>query len=213
MIQIRRVIASILGKDEEAVHTEEIHRVGEVWNSFDEVTQTVLCLRCGQEICPFAKTIEETSMITGISIKEIRKIEVPAMRRIEESLKPKARMKVLVLDDMEANVHHAIRYYWQGPEMVGETVQTVAEALAAVEKHQPDAILLDIELEKCANEGAEVARILRDRGWRGIIISHSTLAVKEQKRIMRPAGVEHHMDKGSPNFRWCLTGECICHKI
>jgi len=269
---ISDICASIVRKNIEEIDQEVILSADTLFANLEEQTKQIIYWRCGIEID--AKTVEEVSMTLGLSIPEIREIEVPAMRSIEATLKaldyekdaPKrtpeyiqmqealyeAKMapirvyeakklwiadecrrlmaeeekieaekaegrsikeQILVLDDFSQNVDMFVNHYRHTMSVHGEVVISVHEALQAVEKYQPEVIMLDIELTNlCANEGAEVALKLKEQGYKGLIISHSSMPVEVQKEIMLASGVVHYIEKHT-SFLPCIKGECKCHKI
>ena len=55
--------------------------------------------------------------------------------------------KILIVDDHEV-IRHGLRMMFEGTDLeIAAEATTAAEALAAVEKSTPDAILMDIRME------------------------------------------------------------------
>jgi len=67
------------------------------------------------------------------------------------------------------------------------------EALEAVERLAPDTVLLDIGLPRL--NGYEVARRVRERGGRQLLIALTGWGQEEDRERARAAGFDHHLVK------------------
>lgn len=120
-------------------------------------------------------------------------------------------MKIIVIDDLRDVVESSVRALRAtGHEATGAQVISVPQAIGAINAAKPDAILLDIQLTEGGSEGAEVARLLKEQNYPGLIIGHSSFSQREQRRILAPHGVKHFARKGSLSILECLTGVCAC---
>lgn len=121
-------------------------------------------------------------------------------------------MKLLVLDDRADILENVVRALSGIFEVSGAKVTSAEAALEAIKTHQPEAILLDIQLNS-GTEGVEVAKKLQRQGYQGLVIGHSSFSLKEQKALLGPYGVRHFASKGSISILLCLKGLCSCGQV
>jgi hypothetical protein len=100
--------------------------------------------------------------------------------------------RVLVVDD---NVDSAtsLTMLLQTMGFEAESAHDGMEALEAVERLAPDTVLLDIGLPRL--NGYEVARRLRERGGRQLLIALTGWGQEEDRERARAAGFDHHLVK------------------
>lgn len=121
-------------------------------------------------------------------------------------------IKVLVLDDRRDVIEEVVTALSGFFEVTGAKVTTVEEAVEAAILTDPDAILLDIQLDG-GTEGVEVAdELLNRRCYKGLVVGHSNFSLKEQRRLLAPVGVKHFALKGSISILRCLAGTCSCEQ-
>jgi two-component system CheB/CheR fusion protein len=99
---------------------------------------------------------------------------------------------VLVVEDQDA----AARSLSLLLELLGHEVEVVADgrdALEAVERLRPAVVLLDIGLP--GMNGYEVARRLRARGSKALLVSLTGYGRDADKLRSREAGFDHHLVK------------------
>lgn len=125
--------------------------------------------------------------------------------------------KILVVDDNAALLDSLSRFFKGRAIFVTTDVcHSVEEAIVAIEQYQPDMVLLDHNLneeDQKILEGVEVARILHERGFSAVIISHSGKSRKDQAELMLPFGVRHFASKVHMDAINCIQGTCDCAKF
>jgi PAS domain S-box-containing protein len=101
-------------------------------------------------------------------------------------------LRVLVIDDNQDSADMSCLML----QIFGYTTEAVYSArkgIELVERTQPDAVCCDIGLPEM--DGYEVARELRRRGYRGLLIAVSGYGQEEDKRLSREAGFDAHLVK------------------
>lgn len=125
--------------------------------------------------------------------------------------------KILVVDD-NAMLLDSLSRFFEGRNINVETAvcRSVDEVIMAIEDHRPDVILLDHNLneeDKQILEGVEAARILYEKSFAAVIISHSGKSREEQAKLMLPFGVRYFASKVHMDAINCLQGICDCYKL
>ncbi len=99
---------------------------------------------------------------------------------------------ILIVDDNESAAHALEKLLrLKGHEV--HSIYTGKEVRAEVEKHHPEAILLDIGLPDTT--GYDVARELRAEGFSGTLIALTGYGQEDDKQRARDAGFDHHLTK------------------
>jgi PAS domain S-box-containing protein len=101
-------------------------------------------------------------------------------------------LRVVVIDDNQDSADMSclmLRVYGH----TTEAVYSAWKGIETVERTRPEAVCCDIGLPEM--DGFEVARELRRRGYRGLLIAVSGYGQEEDKRLSREAGFDAHLVK------------------